>query len=35
MEMDGALYSRPTVVGDALLLATANHLYFIAAKPRS
>ena len=29
--MDAPLYSRPTVVGDALYLATANRLYLIAA----
>jgi len=33
IEMDGALYSRPALVGDALYLATANRLYVIAAKP--
>jgi outer membrane protein assembly factor BamB/HEAT repeat protein len=32
IEMDSALYSPPAVVGDALYLATANRLYFIAAK---
>jgi outer membrane protein assembly factor BamB/HEAT repeat protein len=32
IEMDAPLYSRPTVVGDALYLATANRLYLIAAK---
>jgi len=35
MEMDGPLYSRPTVVGDALYVATANHLYRIATTPQS
>ena len=33
IEMDAALYSRPAVIGDALYLATARRLYFIAAKP--
>lgn len=33
VEMDAPLYSRPTVVGDSLYLATANRLYLIAAKP--
>jgi len=33
IEMDAPLYSRPAVIGDALYLATANRLYFIAAKP--
>ena len=33
IEMDGPLYSRPTVVGDALYLATGNRLYLIATKP--
>ena len=32
IEMDAPLYSRPTVSGDALFLATANRLYLIAAK---
>jgi outer membrane protein assembly factor BamB len=32
-EMDAPLYSRPALVGDALYLATASRLYFIAAKP--
>jgi outer membrane protein assembly factor BamB len=31
--MDAPLYSRPAQVGDALYLATANRLYFIAANP--
>jgi outer membrane protein assembly factor BamB len=31
IEMDSALYSPPTLVGDALYLATANRLYLIAA----
>jgi len=31
--MDAALYSRPTLVGDALYLATARRLYLIAAPP--
>jgi outer membrane protein assembly factor BamB len=34
MEMDGPLYARPTVVGDVLYLATANHLYRIATTPK-
>lgn len=33
IEMDAPLYSRPTVVGDSLYLATANRLYLIAVKP--
>jgi HEAT repeat protein/outer membrane protein assembly factor BamB len=33
IEMDAALYSRPTVVGDAMYLATARRLYLIAAIP--
>jgi outer membrane protein assembly factor BamB/HEAT repeat protein len=33
IEMDGALYSPPALVGDTLYLATANRLYLIAAKP--
>jgi HEAT repeat protein len=33
IEMDAPLYSRPALIGDALYLATANRLYFIAAKP--
>ena len=33
IEMDAPLYSRPTVNGDALYLATANRLYRIAPKP--
>jgi len=32
-EMDAPLYSRPAFIGDALYIATANRLYFIAAKP--
>jgi outer membrane protein assembly factor BamB len=32
IDMDAALYSRPTVIGDALYLATAHRLYLIAAK---
>ena len=31
IEMDAPLYSRPAQVADALYLATANRLYFIAA----
>jgi outer membrane protein assembly factor BamB/HEAT repeat protein len=33
IEMDAPLHSRPALIGDALLLATARRLYFIAAKP--
>ena len=33
IEMDAPLYSRPTLIGDALYLATANRLYLIATKP--
>jgi outer membrane protein assembly factor BamB len=33
IEMDAPLYSRPTLVGDALYLATAHRLYRIAAQP--
>jgi outer membrane protein assembly factor BamB/HEAT repeat protein len=33
IQMDAPLYTRPTVVGDALYLATAHRLYLIAAKP--
>ena len=33
IEMRAPLYSRPAVVGDTLYVATADHLYFIAAKP--
>jgi len=33
IEMDGALYSRPAVIGDALYLATALRLYLITAQP--
>ena len=33
IEMDAPLYSPPALAGDALYLATANRLYFIAAKP--
>jgi len=32
-EMDAPLYSRPALAGDALYIASANRLYFIAAKP--
>ena len=32
-EMDAPLYSRPTLIGDALYLATARRLYLIAAQP--
>ena len=31
IEMDGPLYSAPALIGDALVLATAHRLYFIAA----
>ena len=33
IEMDAPLYSPPALVGDALYLATADRLYFIATKP--
>ncbi len=33
IEMHAPLYSPPALIGDALYLATANHLYLIAAKP--
>jgi outer membrane protein assembly factor BamB len=33
IEMDGAIYSPPAAVGNALYVATANRLYLIAAKP--
>ena len=33
IEMDAPLYSAPAAVGDALYLATARRLYFIAARP--
>jgi hypothetical protein len=33
IEMDAPLYSRPALIDDALYLATASRLYFIAAKP--
>jgi len=32
IEMDGALYSLPALIGDALWLTTSNRLYLIAAK---
>jgi outer membrane protein assembly factor BamB len=32
IEMDAPLYTQPALIGDALYLATANRLYFIAAK---
>jgi len=32
IEMDGALYSLPSLVGDALWLTTSNRLYLIATK---
>ena len=31
--MDGPIYSRPALIGDALYLATAHRLYLIAAQP--
>ena len=33
IEMDGPLFTRPALVGDALYLATTKRLYLIAAKP--
>jgi outer membrane protein assembly factor BamB len=33
IEMDAPIYTRPTAIGDALYLATANRLYRMAAKP--
>ena len=33
IDMEAPLYSPPSLVGDALYLATANRLYLIAAKP--
>jgi len=33
IEMDAPLYSRPALIGDALLLASAQRLYLITAKP--
>jgi hypothetical protein len=33
IEMGAALYSRPTIVGGTLYLATAARLYRIGAKP--
>ncbi len=33
IEMDGPLYSRPALHGDALYLATSRRLYLIAATP--
>jgi len=33
IEMYAPLYSRPTPIGDALYLVSANRLYLIAAKP--
>ena len=35
IEMDAPIYSAPALLGDALYLATANRLYFIAAKSDS
>jgi outer membrane protein assembly factor BamB len=34
IEMDAAIYSAPAVSGNALYLATARRLYFIAATPQ-
>jgi len=33
IEMNSPLYSRPTVAGNSLYVATATHLYLIATKP--
>ncbi len=33
IEMDGALYSLPALIGDALWLTTSKRLYLIATKP--
>jgi outer membrane protein assembly factor BamB/HEAT repeat protein len=33
IEMDAPIYSPPALVGDALYLATAKRLYFIATRP--
>ena len=33
INMDAPLYSRPTLVGDGLYLATGRRLYLIEAKP--
>jgi outer membrane protein assembly factor BamB len=33
IEMDGALYSLPSVIGDALWLTTSKRLYLIATRP--
>ena len=33
IEMDGPLYSLPSLVGDALWLTTAKRLYLIATTP--
>jgi hypothetical protein len=35
VEMDAPLYSRPALIGDALLLATSHRSYLIAARPGS
>jgi outer membrane protein assembly factor BamB len=35
IEMDGPLYSRPALIGDAIYLATSRRLYLIAANRRS
>jgi hypothetical protein len=32
IEMDGALYSLPSLIGDALWLTTSKRLYLIATK---
>jgi outer membrane protein assembly factor BamB len=33
IEMEAPVYSRPALIGDAILLATAHRLYLIAATP--
>ena len=33
IEMDSAIFSRPALVGDQMLLATARRLHLIANKP--
>jgi outer membrane protein assembly factor BamB len=33
IEMDGALYSLPSLIDDALWLTTSKRLYLIATKP--
>jgi hypothetical protein len=32
IEMDGALYSLPSLIGNALYLTTSKRLYLIATK---